>query len=318
MMRFVRHSVLLVLICTAAGAQPHSIFDPDDFVDPRQHRDSSVFISRLVIGGAWNLADDYRPVRQNVGVVHLANSFYFRRVQFDYKHSEILGNDPPPVRVCACSPPVYFPTPEPANATPAAPPPGSKDSIQLAWYPQLSGGNWLPKVLRARFTWSLQTIDTPLAQPGTSNIAAHLHGREQSFGLNADTYVHIFGREFFGVVQYARISRNGTANDREQQELVYTSRFPAMTSGRWVFRATLSVGGISDRGGTAINLFNPTFEAFLHEHKTRVNLHVIYSPQVANDGAHGWQTTHQIVLFADRALFVKLFGSRKARAGGGS
>ena len=52
---------------------------------------------------------------------------------------------------------------------------------------------------------------------------------------------------------------------------------------------------------------NPAFEAFWHHWGTRANLHLVWSPQTTRSGAEGWETHHQIALFVDRALFVKIF-----------
>jgi hypothetical protein len=52
---------------------------------------------------------------------------------------------------------------------------------------------------------------------------------------------------------------------------------------------------------------SPAFEAFWHEHTTDVNVHLVWNPQSTRSGAEGWTTTHQIALFVDRALYVKLF-----------
>ena len=42
-------------------------------------------------------------------------------------------------------------------------------------------------------------------------------------------------------------------------------------------RATLTAGGVSNRGGTALNVVNPALEAFWHSQATRMNLHLIWS-----------------------------------------
>jgi len=304
-------AVLVVLFATAAAAQPRPIFDPDDFLDPRPHDNVPVFASRLVIGAAWSFVDDYRPANQDAGFVHVTNSFYIRRLQFDYKHSEILGDDPPPVHVCACDPPIFFPTPPPRDATPAAPPPGSKDALQVAFYaPALWGIDGIPVMMRYRLTWSRQTIDTDISLPLTNEIVSRRSGREQTFGLDADTYFRFRGRAVYGSVQYSRNSRRGTTDDRMQHELVYTNRFPGTAWKRVLFRPTLTLGGVSNRGGTAINLVSPSFEAFLHERVTRANFHLVWNPQITNSGTSGWNTTHQVAIFVDRKLFLKLFRPR--------
>lgn len=124
---FLAASVAL-LLATAAAAQPQPIFDPDDFVDPRT-LPGPLFISHLVLGAVAEATDDYRPLHQSVGVLHLANSIYWSHFQFAYKHSEIRGNEesgPEHVTRCGCNPPIYFPTPPPDGVTPTAPLPSGK------------------------------------------------------------------------------------------------------------------------------------------------------------------------------------------------
>jgi hypothetical protein len=89
------------------------------------------------------------------------------------------------------------------------------------------------------------------------------------------------------------------------------SRFPGIAFHDVLLRATLTVGGVSNRGGTALNVVNPAFEAFLHEPKTRANLHLVWSPQSTNSGNGGWETHHQIAIFVDRALYVHLFRAHR-------
>lgn len=74
---------------------------------------------------------------------------------------------------------------------------------------------------------------------------------------------------------------------------------------------TSDVGGVAGRGASGLNIVNPAFDAFWHDPKTRANIHLVWSPLAARSGAEGWQTHHQIALFVDRALYVKLFRPRK-------
>lgn len=298
----------LLLLAITAGAQQRPIFDPDDFVDSRQH-EGNVFISRLVLGAARNFIDDYRPLGQDAGFLHLTNSLYWKRWQFDYKHSEVRGeNDPPDPLRCGCNPPIYFPTPPPPGATPAPPRPGSRDTLQLGWYHQVPGGPAEPPImLRYRMSLSRQTIHTDIRSFVTGEVVEERSGRETSIGLDADTHLRIRGHDVWGSLLYARTVRSGTLDDRKQQELAHMSRFPGRAVGPVLLRATLTVGGISGRGAAGLNLVNPAFEAFWHDHATRANVHLVWSPQSIRSGAAGWETRHQIAVFVDRALYVKLF-----------
>jgi hypothetical protein len=305
-----RFSLLLcsLLLPLAAAAQQRPIFDPDDFLDPNRNT-GPVFISRLVTGVAWNYVDDYRPLHDNAGYLHLANNFYYKQVQIDYKYSEIRAEDPVAVKSCGCGETVYFPTPPPDDATPAPPPPSRKDMLQAGWYVSLDRGpNAPPMTLRYRVSWAYQRIGTSIEAPDQTK--SRLSGREQSFGFDGDLWIPVRGHSVFGSLYLARNVRTGTYEDRRQTEFAYTSRFPAIVlPKRILLRTTLTVGGVTNRGGTGINVINPLFEWFWRDPKTRANVHLIYSPQSLRDG-NGWSTHHQIALLVDRALYVKVFHSR--------
>jgi hypothetical protein len=299
--------ILAALVAAATThAQTRPVFEPDDFVDPRQLNGMRVFASRLVLGGVWNFIDDYRPANEDIGFVHVANSFYVRRVEFDYKHSETTI-DPRPLEACACQPTVYFPTPPPPNATPAAPAARSKDTLQAAFYVPWRGGEGRIAVMhRYRLTWSRRNYSTEIISPQENRR----RGREQVFGFEGDISIPFRGRDLFGSLQLARTSVKEVTGRRDQTEFTYSHKFPGTSYKQILFRAILTTGGITNRGGTAINLVNPYFEAFLHQSKTRVNFHLVYSPQFLNSGAEGWRTHHQVALFADWGV-VQLFGTPK-------
>ncbi len=283
---------VLVFFPLLAAAQQRPIFDPDDFVDPRTY-DGSVFASRLVAGGVANYIDDYRPSHQATGFVHWTNSFYWSNFQIDYKRTETRGEPTPPVQTCPCQPPVFFPTPPSSESTPTAPPPGGKDTLQFGGYVRAQH-----IMLRMRLTVARQHIDTIATLLNSSAVATRLSGHEQSVGFDGDTYLPI-GRGIFGELHYSQTSRKGTAADRKQREFAYTNRFPGYALRSVILRSTLAIGTVTDRGGTAINVVNPAFEAFWHDPKTRVNFHLVYSPQATRSGTGGWESHHQIALFAD-------------------
>ena len=303
-------SLVVVFVGTGAFAQQRPIFDPDDAVDPRQ-RESTLFVSRLVLGGANGFNDDYRPLHQNTGFFSVANSLYWGHFQFDYKHSDVFGSDSP-VNVCFCNgKPVYFPTPPSPDAVPAAPPPGRKETAQFAWYHAVGGGPAEPPVmLRYRLSASWQPVETDVTAISTGE-KSRLSGRERSFGFDADTYFRIGGHDVWGSLLFARTARTGTTDNRAQNEFAYMSRFPGRAIGPLLLRATLTIGGVTSRGASGLNIVNPAFEAFWHHSGTDMNVHLVWSPLAARSGAEGWQTHHQIALFVDRALYVHLFRPHK-------
>jgi hypothetical protein len=294
------------LFTVSAAAQQLPIYVTDDFVDPRQH-DRPVFASRLVVGAVSNFISDYRALHSDAAFVHFTNALYRKSWQFTYSHTEMRGEDPPPVYRCGCNPPLYFPTPPPPDATPTAPPLGSRDALQVAMYRQTGRGQVGPPImLRYRLTFSRQQFDIPIRSATTNEVIDHRSGHEQSIGVDADTHFTFRGHDVWGSVQYARTSQGGTISNRSQQELAYTARPPAWAVGPVLVRGTLTVAGVTNRGGPAINVVNPAFEAFWHSHATGGNVHLVWSPQTTRDGIDRWRTRSQIAIFIDRG-YVKLF-----------
>jgi hypothetical protein len=296
----------LSVCAIGAAAQSRPVFEPDDFVDPTQH-EGPVFASRLVLGVARNFIDDYRPLGQDAGFVLVTNSLYRNNWQFDYKHAEVRGqNTPNDVVRCGCMPPIYFPTPPPPDATPTPPRPGSKETLQAAFYWSLPRDSAPPLTLRYRVSVSRQHLDTDIRSLTNDEVVEHRSGQEQSIAFEGDTHFQIRGREWWGSLLYARTSRSGSIDDRKQQELAFEGRFPAWLVRQVFLRPTLTIGGVSHRGGTALNIFNPALELFWHNHLTRANVHLVWSPQSTRSGLEGWRTHHQIALFVDEG-YVKLF-----------
>lgn len=297
--------LLCLTLLSASAAAQRPIHEPDDFVDPALH-DRPIFLSRIVAGGVWNPTDRYRPIHGDAGFVLLTNSVYFGRWQFDYKHTEGFGEDPVSVQRCDCPDPVYFPTPPPGDATPSAPQPGRGDTLQAAFY-RTSGDALRPITLRYRLSYQRRDLDTVVTSVTTGEIVERRSGHDQSFTLDADTHLRIRGFDLWGTLYFARTSRSGTTDDRAQNELAYVFRPPGFAAGEVLFRPKLTVGGLSGRGGTSLNLVNPYFEAFWRHRGTRVNFHLVWSPQVTRDG-QGWKANHEIAVFADYTLWSKTFG----------
>ena len=314
MTRTLLFSAVLFLVSLAATAQPRPIFDPDDFVDPRQHEAEVLVVSRMVIGVAKGSSDHFRPLHQDIGIVHIANSIYWRRVQFDYHHTETRSeNGTQTLRRCDCQPPVYFPTPPSANAIPAAPGPSSRDTLRAAWYLDVGGdGARIPVMLRYRLSWSRLRFHADVESFSTAQELPGFSGRDESWSFDGDTYFRVRGRDVFGSLSFARTSQSGTVDDRSQTEITYTSRFPAKELGRVLVLPTLTIGGVTGRGAAGINVVNPQFELLWHEHRTRANLHFVWSPQTMRDGS-GWATNHQVAVFIDRVLFMAMFPKAKRR-----
>lgn len=307
------------LMAVTAFAQS-TIIDLDDFLDPRATGGRPVFLSCLVVGGASNMNDAFSPLGKNFGFLHLANSFYWRSLQFDYKRSQMDAGDDQSAAVYRftsvnATPIVVaggarFPSGVgPAqNATPK-----SKDALGAALYWPVGGGG-IPVMLRTRLTVTRQPIETDLqfesaGNAGSRNVSTQrLFGGERTFALDTDTWLPIAGHDVYGSLAVSETKTTGTLADRKERALAYTSRFPSVSLNKFkiLIRPTLTVGGISNRGGSAVNLFNPAVEIFRPFPRTGANLHVIYSPQWVAGGGH-WSAAHQVAVLIDRALFVKVF-----------
>jgi hypothetical protein len=170
-------------------------------------------------------------------------------------------------------------------------------------------------MLRVRLTGSRQSMDTVVRSFATQEVVERRSGREQSFGLNADTYFRVGRHNIWGEVFYARTTQSGTMANRSQTEIAYMSRFPAVVAGPLLLRAMLTVGAVTGRGAGGLNVVNPAFEAFWHLQSSRANIHLVWSPQSLRSGTGGWETHQQIALFVDRALYVHLFGRTSTTPG---
>ncbi len=295
-------AALLLLMAGSAAAQ-RPIFEPDDFVDPAT-LDGPLFISRLVAGGVWNQADRYRPIGGDAGLVVLTNSIHFNRLQFDYKHAEFVGVDEaPPLRQCDCPEPVYFPTPPPAGATPAGPSAERSDTLQLAFY---RTARERPVTLRYRLAWTRRELDTTVIS--SQQEPERRSGHDQSFTLDADTHFSILGRDVWGTLYFARAWSSGLpAGNRAQNELGYVYRPPGFAAGPLLVRGKVTVGGITGRDATGLNLVNPYLETIWRHERTKVTVRAIWSEEWTRSGIKGWERNHQVALVLDRILLVKMF-----------
>src|SRR5206468_4369618 len=146
-------------------------------------------ISRLAVGWGTNLTDGYRALRKAGGFFQLTNSFYWKQIQLDFKRDKTLSNgDKVELQQCGCQPPIDFPTPPSPRATPLAPPQSPKNIVQFGFYYSVPGRATEPDVkLRVRLTGSRQSMDTVARSSATQDVVERRSGREQSFGVNADT-----------------------------------------------------------------------------------------------------------------------------------
>ena len=301
MRRTLLFSTIAFAIAARAWGQP-VVYDPDDFVDPGMHA-GRLFIVRLVGGAARGLSDHDRPLGQDAAFAQFASSFYISTWQVTYKHSVVaVANGPAGVARCGCSPPLYFPTPPSSDATPAAPPPGSIDTVQFAFYLPAPGTT----PLRYRFSMTRQGFDTDIHSLA-GDVVERRAGRDLSLEAEGDIAVPIHGHAWIGTLYYSHTVRDGPTDRRSQEELTYTSRLPGWLIGPILARPIITLGRVTGRGSSGLNILNPALDTFWHHDATDVTFHLIWSPRTTRSGAEGWTTHHQIALLAERVVFLKLF-----------
>jgi hypothetical protein len=133
-------------------------------------------------------------------------------------------------------------------------------------------------------------------------------GHDQSLTFDADTHFRMAGHDVWGTVYFAHTSVSGTTDDRTQNVFAYVSRLPVLPAGHLLFRPKLTIGGITGRGATGVNLVNPYLEAIWRDEKSKAIVHLAWSAERTRSGAEGWRTNHQVALFIDRTLFLHVFG----------
>jgi hypothetical protein len=300
MMRTAVLAVLLsLLVVAAANAQQLDIFDPDDFVDPWD-LPGPVFISRLVAGASRGYLDQYRPVGQDVGFVHIANSLYWSGFQFDYKRTQLRGENPPPEESCRGLSVQASACMSARIELGAAPVPGSKDLAQLSWYQTI--GNRV--TIRYRIAQGRQS-----ARPETAAHVPGIEDHDDTRILQVDGRVFVGNRVLSGTVAWTELTRHSTFDQTKQRTLIFGTYLPIVLIGPAQLISRLQLGSVS--GVTpVIDIINPSVELALHVERVNMNLHVVYSP-VFRDLGNGKSMNHQVAVYADRRLFMFIFGRKK-------
>jgi hypothetical protein len=274
-----RGLIVIAFLASSALAQ-RPVFEPDDFVDPAIH-EGPLFFSRLVTGGVWNPEDRFRPIHGDVGFVILTNSLYVDRFQFDYKHREAAGDDPPPLTRCDCPDPVYFPTPPPGDAMPAGPQPGRSVTLQLAFY---RTSNTL--TLRYRLAFTRQQLDTTVTSARTGEVIEQRSGHDQSLTVDADTHFRTRMGRGHALLRVPLAPECPTIARKRIRVRVASSRMvrersplPHQAHGRRHFRP---------RYGEHQPV-NPYFEALWRHRDTRINFHLV---SAGHERRRRWHTNN--------------------------
>jgi hypothetical protein len=303
-------AVLSLLSSLALGAQQLDIYDPDDFVDPHRLRGRAIFISRLVAGVSRGYLDQYRPARQDVRFVHLANSLYWSGFQFDYKHAEVRGQNgsPPKDEPCCCGSMLSValdcrPVHSDVAGTPAsapAPAPGTKDLLQFSWY-QTAGSR---VSIRYRLVRARQ-----YALPETAAHVPGLEDHDDTSSAQIDVGVRTGARTLFAAIGYTELTRHSTLDGGKQKTLTLAVFLPLMRVGPAVLIPRIQIGRITG-AGPAHGVVNPSLDLSWTIPHTDASLHLIYSPAFGNLGTET-RVNHQVAIYADRALLAIPLGRRR-------
>jgi hypothetical protein len=296
-------SLLLLLSVSAAGAlqaQQLDLFDPDDFVEPRLTRGRIVFMSRLVTGVSRGYLDQYRPLGQDLGFLHIANSLYWSGLQIDYKRTEQRGEHgvaeefrPDLGRIASQR------EGEVGTRSDPRPVPGPKNVTQVSWY-QTTGDRLS---FRGRLVYATQ-----FAERETAAFVTGLEDRDETRVLQLDAGRRFRTRTQFVTLTWTSLTRRSTLEKTKQRTLMAGALLPVLRLGPGTLTPRIQLGGVMNEGH-AIDIVNPSFDLSMRLPRAGVNLHLVYSPVYRDLGTDG-DLHHQVVLYADYALLVLPLGRR--------
>jgi hypothetical protein len=312
--------IALLLAASMAQAQELDIFDINDFVDPRDLGATitprgwlacpcqRLLVSRLMAGGVADYVDVLRPTNADLLFAHLATSYYTGRWQLNFKATRFdssgVGGEVP----------------------------AWKYGVQAGRYFTMGGGN-NPATLRAQVNASKTEYRRQL---GPTKAFGSVYDTE--IGFEVDTSVSILGRPFVTSLVFLQDRPAGELRDGsppfERRRLTLLHRLPRLTLAGMKIDASIAGGMYQFKFPAPASTPNVTPDAYLNKPsptrwakatvlpalelttpsipKLDLRFHVRYEPIVQQmprnaAGGQGWQTTQQIALFIDRAVFAKSF-----------
>jgi hypothetical protein len=295
--------VVLLLGTIPAAAQEMTIFDLNDFVDPRALGAAATstgtftcpcvkyLISRAIVGWDHDFVNVTLPTKVDVGFAHVATSFYMGRWQVNAKAMALRD--------------VHRPD---ATFVSRGALPREALTLQLGHYREVPIGDDESVVRRLQVTWRLnrhrelsrrrEPIISP--QPPPSRMFDDVLSHE--FGVEYD--VHVAG--LTGSIAYTLLAsenRNeqGFSDRPSRLSLIY--RFDAYEWKRLRFEPTLSGGVLGhgvDLGGHLT--IQPSVRIALPV-GWQTNLNARIAPTFQRHG--GWQRYYEVAVFVDRPIFAK-------------
>jgi hypothetical protein len=310
---------LAVLVAALdARAQELSIFDVNDFVDPRElgavatERGtflcpcSRMLISRLITGWDREFVNISRPTPFDVAFAHLATSYYRGAMQYNVKMSAIRD--------------VHLPSNQP-TAVDTRDVPRHALTLQAARY-RARGAKG--KAARVEITWRMTHYHQParrvIAGPGPETRTEHYTRSliDHEYGIEYDLAIPIFRRAFLGSLSYTALGGEHPTltSSADRSRIAYTQRFPNFSVGplrlETSFMAAIFGDGIRfKRFGQAT--IRPSAQVSVPIGSTGVNLSVRYSPSFTLHrpprhvgGGYDWNDAEELAIFVDRVVFARV------------
>lgn len=280
-------AVLLVAAAYSAEAQEFDVFDPNDFLDPRERgatfrsdgfgvvtRGNSFTLARLYTG----MIDDYqwrnKPTGERVSFAHLTASHYFSNKQVSVKLTTLDG---------------------------AVPLPRYRVTTQMAFYavPELQEGEEDPFRFAARYlvSYSIEENRTDLTAP------RYQHDYNHEYGLQIDGAITRHGKTRVGSLVY--IHRNAH-HLGSPERVTYFYRVGEHNRGPFRLGGSVGLGGEKTRSwhwGVVRGIFTAAVDVPL----LAGTFNLAYSPAyLPADG----QRFHELTFFMDWTLLSRLAPSK--------
>lgn len=290
-MRCAAVAVILVFLATPALAQEFTIFDLNDFVDPRELGATvseegafrcpclNFLISRAVVGYDHDFMNIVQPTQLDVAFAHVATSYYRGPWQVNLKTTVFREVHRPEVASVA-----RFSMPREALA------------LQIGRYRTSKSQSDL-LVRRYQFSWRISRYLVPQRfQRAEEAVYRHEFGAE--FDLRTKGVV--------GSITYTMISDEGKELPLRERlgRLAYVYRFDGYEALGMNFEPTLSLGVVT-KGARISSRFTvqPSVRMVVPIASTGANFNVRVAPTFQR--LDGWQEYYEVSAFVDRHIFAR-------------
>ncbi|HKR65894.1 MAG TPA: hypothetical protein VJZ00_19340 [Thermoanaerobaculia bacterium] len=291
--------VIALALALPVAAQEMTIFDLNDFVDPRTLGAAAsstgklscpcvkFLISRAIVGWDHDFVNVMLPTDVDAGFAHLATSYYFGAWQANVKVMALRDVHRDRERFVA-------PGALPREAV----------TLQLGHYAAEVDGD-RTTVGRVQATWRISRhleperddVISPPPAPAVKGVISHEFGAEYDFQA----------RGFVCSLSYTLLApedRNRTAFHERPSRLALIYRFDAFTWRSLRVEPTVSAGLLGHGAQLQSRLtIQPSARIVLPLGRTKVNLNARIAPTFQRHG--GWHTYYETAFFADYAFFAR-------------